>query len=255
MGVGEFVHELFHLFLDNLGPIVLIVCLVAGVSFATWNWYRSKARKEMQRDIEVYAEALKDVTTALKTSNETLSATQTALGEAQAELKVSNQTNVELNRANGELKAALEKAGSKLDAVEKQLCDYQAATAKLSGELEAVKTSKDDMIATLTAKITDLQTLVATLQEQLRTGAQAHASEVKRLELLLKASEDARLKAEADLRNVQTEIDALRKAIKQPTEAEGSIEPADPVEPAQEPQEPTDTPAESPSESLAPASE
>lgn len=186
--VGDVLHDLFHLFLDNLGPMVLALCLILGIGLGAWGWLRGRSRKEMVQQVAVYAEALKDVTSALQTSNTTVAATQTALTEANQQIIGLSNT---LNEVRGELKRTNE-ANTRL---EQRLTMSEQANAQLKALLEAERLANAQALA-------DMKREFATMQ-----------AEVERLKALLKVSEDARLRIEREARDQQALASAREKEL------------------------------------------
>ncbi len=209
----EVVREGVRLLLDNLPPLVLALCLVAGVALGVVLYHRSRSKQE----VAIYAEALKDVADALKTSNQTVESTQKRLTEV-------HNTNISLNEqltaTQGQLKAERETFAQRLrvqqEAFEEKLqAEREDFTRTLSeaegrirtlvadvGSLEQERAGSEATVQALTGKVASLEAQVATLQTKLQ------------------ASEEARSQATAELEQLRGEVGELRARVAR-AEAEG----------------------------------
>ncbi|MBI5957527.1 MAG: hypothetical protein HY866_02255 [Chloroflexi bacterium] len=211
--MGELIHDLFYILLDNLGLIILVLCLTSGVALGMFVWSRSTDKKDKDREVSTYAEALRDVTAALNTTTATLSSTQDKLREV-------HDTTIVLH----DLLATARQQLKEGEETNKQL------KSALDTERDQSKTTTDQ----LQSEINRLNDVVTELQKQLDRGQVDHQDEVSRLEKLLRASEDARLKAEGDLRQLRAEFQALREAVNCPA-AESGLCDEQPAAPVHEP--------------------
>ncbi|MBI5961046.1 MAG: hypothetical protein HY866_20070 [Chloroflexi bacterium] len=209
--MGELIHDLFYILLDNLGLIILVLCVTSGVALGMFVWSRSRDKKDKDREVSTYAEALRDVTAALNT-------TTTALSNTQDKLREVHDTNIILH----DLLATARQQMKESEETNKQL------KSALDAERDQSKTTTDQ----LQSEINRLNEVVSQLQQQIDNGQVAHLEEVNRLEKLLRASETARLKAERDLRDLRTDFQSLREQLSRPA-AEGG--PCEEVQPGQEP--------------------
>ena len=209
----ELLHEGVRLLLDNLPPLVLALCLVAGVALGVVGYNRSRSKRE----VAIYAEALKDVADALKTSNQTVESTQKRLTEV-------HNTNISLNEqltaTQGQLKAERETFAQRLTA------QQEAFEEKLQAE-------REDFTRTLSEAEARIRTLVATADtlEQARSSSQATVqaltekvsaleTQVATLQTKLQASEEARTQATVALELLRGEVGELRAWVAR-AEAEG----------------------------------
>ena len=214
MVLDEVVREGVRLFLDNLPPLVLALCLVAGIALGVVLYHRSRSKQE----VAIYAEALKDVADALKTSNQTVESTQKRLTEV-------HNTNISLNEqltaTQGQLKAERETFAQRLrvqqEAFEEKLqAERETFAQALSeaegrirtlvadvGSLEQERVGSEATVQALTGKVASLEAQVATLQAQ------------------LDASEAARTQATAELEQLRGEVGELRARVAR-AEAEGT---------------------------------
>jgi chromosome segregation ATPase len=202
----ELVRAGLDLLRDNLPPLALALAVVGGVAAGVFLYHRSRSKKE----VAIYAEALKDVTDALKTSNQTVESTQKRLTEVHA-------TNISLNEqlvaAHGQLKAERETFAQRLRAqqaafeatLQTERATFARALAEAEGRIRALvadvnglERERSGSVATvraLTDKVAELETRLAALQEQLA------------------ASETARADATAELERLRTEVQALRARV------------------------------------------
>ncbi|HML21876.1 MAG TPA: hypothetical protein PKD09_09520 [Aggregatilinea sp.] len=239
----DIVHEFFQFFLDNLPPLVIALCLMVGAGGGVYFFRRSRANAE----VGIYSEALKDVTDALKTSNQTVDSTQKRLTEVHA---TNISLNEQLSATQGQLKEERKQFEQKLKAEQDQfgqrlreeremfakaLADAECRIQELvsnAGVLEKARTSDQETIKSLTAK-------VAVLEEQVRT-----------LETKLKDSEDARAQGNAELVQLRTEVQELRARVARDEEEgrEAKAEPTPDTPAADAPPDPSEEKSPTPGE-------
>lgn len=199
MGIFDLLHDLYLLFLDNLGPLAMACCLIAGVALGVWFWLRSGSRKEKNREVGTYAEALKDTTQALKANGQLLQATQKQLVEV-------HQKNLDLHTALSGALVELDQARRALDAAKSDIRDLNTA-------LQTERSDNTTTAVTLNHQIDRLQTRVDDLQLQVTTNQIQHSEEVERLKTLLQISENARLRAVDELKCVQRELAEIKARL------------------------------------------
>lgn len=151
--VTVIIHDLFHLFLDNLGPLGLALVLLLGLGGGSYFWNRSRARKNADHVVATYATALGNITEALTESNKTLRETQIALTQAV-------NANLELRKSLDAATDLNTKLQARLDTLENEpngtIPKLQARVTYLEGEvtrLQGLLTASEEQRKTIQAEM------------------------------------------------------------------------------------------------------